>query len=476
LSRINTIPHNGLIRYLGLLNQERLLVASPKALAEVLTVKTYDFPKPPQVQAAVGRILGVGVIVAEGDEHKAQRKLLMPAFAFRHIKNLYPVFWTKSREMVQAMSGQLTTDAGADAAKQGDKTAGEFEIGNWASRAALDIIGVAGLGRDFGALQDPNNELNKTYRRLFRPSRAAQRLAILGLFLPTWIVNRLPVRRNDDIEHAAQFIRATCRDLIREKKEQMARKEALDPDITSVALESGGFTDEKLVDQLMTFLAAGHETTGSSLTWATYLLCRHPDVQTRLRDEVRSRLPPLSDPHASISSADIDSMPYLNAFCSEVLRYFAPLPLTPRIAARDTSICGETIPKGTRLFLGIWALNKDKALWGDDALEFRPERWLPRHEGAKPAASGGATSNYGYMTFLHGPRSCMGQNFAKAEMACLVAALVGSFEMELRDKALMDEDKLEIKGGLARPADGLWIRARVLDDGGGGYHHSAQKP
>jgi cytochrome P450 len=428
----------------------------------VLTTKNYEFPKPPEIQAAIGRILGIGVLVAEGDQHKSQRKLLMPAFAYRHIKNLYPIFWSKSRELVQKMSEKIATDDRRQESKSELGPANEFEIGEWGSRAALDIIGVAGLGRDFGALQDPSNELNRTYRQLFRPSKAAQRLALLALFLPEWVVTKLPFRRNDDVNQAAQFIRATCRDLIREKKERMARKEELDPDITSIALESGGFTDEGLVDQLMTFLAAGHETTGSSLTWAAYMLCVHPDVQARLREEVRSRLPSLRSPDTTINSADLDSLPYLSAFCSEVLRYFAPVRMIPRVAVHDTTLVGQRIPKGTRVILGVWAMNKSKALWGDDALEFKPDRWLPKFEGDTKAASGGASSNYAFMTFLHGPRSCIGQNFAKAEFACLVAALVGSFELELKNQEEADEAKLDIKGGVARPAKGLWIRAKVL--------------
>ena len=94
-------------------------------------------------------------------------------------------------------------------------------------------------------------------------------------------------------------------------------------DILSVALESGGFTDENLIDQLMTFLAAGHETTASAMTWAAYLLAKHPEVQTRLRAEIRENLPSISDTDTTVSSVDIDRLPYLTAVCNEVLRYLS---------------------------------------------------------------------------------------------------------------------------------------------------------
>lgn len=225
------------------------------------------------------------------------------------------------------------------------------------------------------------------------------------------------MQRNADIYAAARLIRAMCADLIKEKKEKLARKELVDLDILSVALESGAFSDENLIDQLMTFLAAGHETTASAMTWATYLLAKHPEVQARLRAEVREHLPPISSPEdtTTVSSMDIDRMTYLNAVCNEVLRYFSPVPLTLRVAACDTSIQGQFVPKGTQIMLVPWAVNKSVSLWGDDALEFNPDRWIPKSSNDKQAASGGATSNFAFLSFLHGPRSCIGLSFAKAE-------------------------------------------------------------
>jgi cytochrome P450 len=466
------VPNNGIIRYLGILNSERLLVASPKGLGEILTTKSYDWRKPARVTRSIGRILGVGVLLAEGEEHKQQRKNLMPAFAFRHVKDLYPVFWSKSREAVQAMTEQIQADAGK--LKPNDKTAGVekspiaadqavMEVGGWASRATLDIIGVAGLGKDFRAIADPHTDLYRTYSVVFKPSRQAQVLGLLQLFFPSWLVQRLPIKRNGEIEAAAGLIRETCRELIRVKKDKLDRKELTDVDILSVALESGGFTEENLIDQLMTFLAAGHETTATAMTWAIYLLSVHPEMQTRLRAEVRKHLPSVDD-EKGVSSLDIDHMPYLNAICMEVLRYFPPVPMTLREAAVDTVLCGQHIPKGTKAFLAAWATNKDKSLWGEDAGRFNPERWMPDESGNARATSGGASTNYANLTFLHGPRSCIGQAFARAEFACLLAAWVGRFEFELNDVKEMEEKNLVIKAGITtRPAKGMWVKARVLD-------------
>lgn len=425
----------------------------------------------------LGRILGLGIILSEGEEHKGIRKALMPAFAFRHIKGLYPIFWEKACEGAQAMAQQVLVDAAKkpSAASTGEpeKTAAEMEddrktgvlnVAGWSSRLTLDIIGVAGMGYNFRAIEDPTNKLFNTYNTVFQPSRQARLLQFISLFIPGWIVTRLPIRHNGEMTAAVKTIRQTCRDLIRHKKEKLGRKEPADLDILSVALENGGFSEENLVDQLMSFLAAGHETTATSLTWAIYLMCCHPEMQTRLRQEIRERLPSIDDHSATITSLEIDRMPYLNAVCSEVIRYFAPVPMTLREAVVDTTILGHRVPKGTRITLTASATNKDVNLWGPDAAKFNPDRWLPKFEGDKSAGLGGATSNYAMLTFLHGPRSCMGLTFAKGEFACMLATWVGRMEFALEDPELMDEEKIEVKSGItSRPAHGMRVKVKVLD-------------
>jgi cytochrome P450 len=269
------------------------------------------------------------------------------------------------------------------------------------------------------------------------------------------------MKRNGEIEAAAAVIRSTCRQQIRAKKEKLEKDELTDIDILSVALKSGGFTEEQLVDQMMTFLAAGHETTATAMVWAIYMLCLHPDVQTRLRKEIRQNLPSIEE-QATMTSQAIDHLPYLNAVLNEVLRYFPPVPLTIRESVRDTTIIGEFIPKGTRIMLIPKAVNKSESLWGPDALKFNPDRWLPSPTNPQ-SASGGAASNYSFMTFLHGPRSCIGQKFAQAEFACLLAAWVGRFEFALRDELEYDERNVLIKGGVtSKPAKGLHVKTKIV--------------
>ncbi|KAI9805943.1 MAG: hypothetical protein M1825_000557 [Sarcosagium campestre] len=451
---INTIPNAGLIYYTIFFNAPRVLLTTPAALAEVLQQKSYVFIKPPQFKRGISRILGDGILLAEGDEHKAQRKNLMPAFSYRHIKDLYPVFWSKARDLVQAIEFSIKTPS--EVASEDPSDPAVVEIGQWASRATLDIIGLAGMGQDFNNLENKDNTLATTYRSLFKPPSNEKFLIALAILFPDWLLVLFPFERNVVLNSAQRVIRKTCRDLIREKKEKMEKQQDTGVDILSVALKSGGFSEANMVDQLMTFMAAGHETTASSLIWAAYCLCKHPKVQERLREEVRANLPSVSDSGTVATAANIDSLAYLHAVCHEVLRVFPPVPLTFREASEDTTILGQTIPAGTAVVIAPWAINKSVELWGEDADEFNPERWL----GPGRANTGGANSNYAFLTFLHGPHGCIGQGFAKAEFACLLAALVGRFEMELADK----DFKLEVRGTItSKPADGLRLRLKLID-------------
>ena len=152
---INSVANTGLIRYRYFFNKERVFLTSPKALSEVLVTKNYEFPKSPDARMSLGQLLGFGVLVAEGDEHKHQRKNLMPAFKYHHIHDLYPIFWEKSAEMVEAVTQEIAEGKYPSTTLNGSKAA-VVEFADWLSRCTLDIIGLAGMGFDFHAIQDPS--------------------------------------------------------------------------------------------------------------------------------------------------------------------------------------------------------------------------------------------------------------------------------------------------------------------------------
>lgn len=157
-------------------------------------------------------------------------------------------------------------------------------------------------------------------------------------------------------------------------------------------------------------------------------------------------------------------MPYLHNVCREVLRLFPPVAVTIRVAVKDTTICGQYIPQNTTIMIPPWAVNGSTELWGPDAAEFKLERWQQRSgsgggggSSSSSTAAENVSTNYQFLTFLHGPRSCIGQSFAMGEFQCLVAAWVAAFETELSDPGFVPV----IKGGIsAKPRDGLHVRVR----------------
>ena len=194
-----------------------------------------------------------------------------------------------------------------------------------------------------------------------------------------------------------------------------------------------------------------------------YLLARHPEIQERLREEVKANLPDPTDPDLAgdVDIASIlDSLPLLNGVCQETLRLYPTVPITIRIARRNTSLCGTPIPRLTQIMLCPWATNRSPHLWGDNAEEFVPERWIDP-DTQKPNNTGGAPSNYAILTFLHGPRSCIGQGFAKAELKALVAVFVGRFDIQMKDPS---EDVIPAGVITTKPKNGMNLRLRRLGD------------
>lgn len=375
------------------------------------------------------------------------RKNLLPAFSYRHIKNLYPLFWAKSVEMVRLIEKELVS---------GSVENNTVQIGDWARRATLDIIGLAGMGCDFEALTRPDNVLHQSYKTLISQPLSEKLLFLVGVLThPRYTLN-FPTARNREIRDCNARIREAARAVIRQRT---SRKQdtGRDIDIISVAQQSGMFDEENLIDQAMTFLGAGHDTTAASLQWAIYALCKYPGVQKRLRDEVRTHLPGISFTKPNKTSAStFENTHYLSAFCNEVLRFYPAIPKTVRKAVVNTTIVGKFIPKGTLIVLSPEITNHMTELWGPDAGNFDPERFLKSGK----AHAGDAASNFANLSFLHGPRSCIAQGFAKAELACLVAAMVGRFQMVLRypDAELQTHETLTLA-----PADGILAVLTPLD-------------
>ncbi|CAG7936706.1 unnamed protein product [Penicillium salamii] len=444
---IRTVPNKGLIRLYIVGNFEWLFPTNVEALMEILVKKSYDFEKPEFIEHVLKQNIGDGLVLAKGDVHKAQRKILLPAFSSRQIQNLRSVFWSKGVQMAKMIDKHLSSR---------DTSNNSIQISEWSDRVTLDIIGKAGMGVEFRSLETPGNALTQAYHKLAMPSASEKLLIVLCVALSCpKLIYKFPTKRNREINEARQIVRDAARSVIEQGKTNKSSLEE-PQNILSVAMHNGSFSDEGLVDQAMNFLSAGHETVSSAFQWSVYALCKHQDIQLRLREEIRANLPPLSAEPTQNHDLSLKNLPYLNAFCSEVLRFYPPIPKIARRAVRDTSIAGEFIPKGSHVVISPRIMNRMPELWGSNASDFNPDRFM---------ASGTPTedntfSNQSFMTFLHGPRSCIAQGFAKAELAFLVASITGRFHMELQ----CPDAELQITEATTMvPSDGVMARFTPLD-------------
>lgn len=318
------------------------------------------------------------------------------------------------------------------------------------------------MGRDFQSLTHDRNQVSDSFQVILEPSRDKIVFLALNFILPQWISRKLPLKLNGVLDTETGFLRRVCGEIVQEKRFAMSRKSAEqepEADILGSMLQNSDFTNSELIDQMLTFLAAGHETTASALTWACYLLSLHQDVQRRLREEIRARIPSASSP---ITWNVLESLPLLNGVCQEVLRLYPTVPTTIREAVRDTTVAGTRIPKGTHILLCPYAINRCPLFWGATGEQFIPERWIDYGKNGEPIANrhGGASTNYAQITFLHGQRSCIGKDFSRAELRCAVAGLVGRFGFGLQDP----EQEIHVAGAVTTKAvEGMHLRMYRVD-------------
>ncbi|KAK1760214.1 cytochrome P450 [Echria macrotheca] len=441
-------PNEGIVVLQG--QATSLLLTKPGPLADVLVHHPYDFAKFEYVRDFLRPVLGDGLVVVEGERHKFLRRNAQGAFKFGVVRELYGMMWEKAVAFSEVLQRRVVQEEAEE-----EEAGTRVEMNGWASKVTLDIIGIAAFGRDFQVLTHHDDPLIRNYDELMRPGRAKFFYFIVSAMMPRWVVRWMPWRVARMFEQTTASIKAICGDMVRDKAEAIARAkdDGEHLDILSMLIKTSNFSSSELVDQLLTFLAAGHETTSSVFTWATYLLSTRPVLQQALRSEILTAFPSFPDVPQDVEIASVlEHLPYLNGILSETLRLFPTVPVTVRVAVRDTTLSGYPINKGTEIVLSPWQVNRYTEIWGPDATKFRPERWIVD---GKFDPTGGVASNYAHMTFLHGPRACIGQGFARAELRCLLAAFAGRMRWEL-DMA----EGTVVPGGVItiRPVNGLYLR------------------
>ncbi|KAF8318459.1 cytochrome P450 [Clavulina sp. PMI_390] len=484
-----------IVRYDGFLKSPRISITDPRALHHVLISEPYKFPKPPFVRKMLASALGEGLVIVEGEDHRRQRKIMNPSFGPAHIKSLYPVFMEKSHQANVMLSFVQTSSA----------VPAPLDMYDFANRATLDVISSAGFGYEVNAIERGNeNELAAAFNDLFsavsdvRPAQILRSFfPVLSQIIPDWSPRVTATTR------ATETMRRIGDELTEEKKRNAINAATLlsrspeksetpgveasqlggSKDLLSILVKanmaidlkpSQKLSDTEVAAQISTFLLAGNDTTANAITWGIYGLCKYPSTQKALRQELVDAFNTLGD---SPTLEELNALPYLDAVVRETLRRYSPVMATTRVASRDSVLplakpfvdtAGTThgtlfIPKGATIFVPIGHMQTNCAVWGPDALEFRPERWL--HENASLLPEGvNEMPSIAFPTFLAGSRACIGFRFTLAEMKLIFYDLIRvmNFELAVPPEEIEGRTSIVTRPRLAsRPSEGWQLPVLV---------------
>ncbi|KAK4702381.1 hypothetical protein P7C70_g3843, partial [Phenoliferia sp. Uapishka_3] len=512
----------GVVRYRGFFGEDRIFFTDPAALSHILVTHSYDYPKPQEVRGNLSRILGKGILFAEGEDHRRQKKIMTPAFSPSALRDLTPLFFELSYKMRDMWTGLIesgTNDQRAfksPAAMEDFKASAEdgviaIEVMKWMSRLTLDIIGRAGFGYSFDSLDEKENLLGDAFSGLLSSSvstpspRGLLIQRTLGSLITRFpfILNYVPNDRIKAVTKAFSTMDSESRKIVDVRRSELeADGEGGGKDLLSLLLKANAAGDAKMqmsdaelqgqmtvglspfprflqstddCQYLQTFILAGHETTSTALTWTLWKLAKYPVVQEKLRREIReARKKAKDEGREELGSDELNSLEYLDAVCREILRTESPVSATIRSSAKDdmiplsAPITGRSgrkitsipIKAGDVLFLSINAANFNKAVFGEDADDFRPERWIEGHVGEKQAGVGVYSQ---LLTFLAGLQVQLARDegvrarffsddtvgeanihtLASAESRIL-SVLVDSFEFDEREPGLAIERRSAI--------------------------------
>ena len=181
-----------------------------------------------------------------------------------------------------------------------------------------------------------------------------------------------------------------------------------------------------VADAAMNYLSAGRDTTAQSLTWTFYLLMRYPSTVPKILSELENQL--TTNSQLTLESLLPLSLPYTNAVFNESLRLYPPVPIEIKECSTATIFPdGTSLPKGAVVMWIPWAMGRSRSIWGVDADEFRPERWLDTSPGDQKLISRTA---FEFPVFNGGPRACLGKKMAEALAVAVIASLLPKFEFE----------------------------------------------
>lgn len=364
-------------------------LAHPDHLKRVLLTEREKFEKSDDFTIAFGE----GLLTVEGEEWQQQRDVLQPLFRRDSVMDYADGMVEQIRRRSERWS-------------HGDRLdlQGEF------TDMTLDVLFATVLGREL--VLDGDEAIRSAAESLhdwFIPT---------SYLLPTWIPT--PARRR--FRRAKETLQDEAQRLLDEKAGDAPTDPTQAEDLLSllVGLREAGVTDsamlsdERLRDQMVTIIFAGHDTTTTSLTFAFWALANHPDVRDRFHAEVDE----LDGPP---TMADVDDLPVTDRVVTETLRLFPPVYSLPRkTAAEDVAVDGYRISADSRVILPIRHIQRDER-WFDDPETFDPSRWtddLRRN-----------LHDFAYAPFGGGPRICIGREFALLEAKLALATIGRNYDL-----------------------------------------------
>ncbi|KAB5587723.1 Cytochrome P450 family protein [Ceratobasidium theobromae] len=413
---------------------DQVWISDPRAMHEILIKSHEDFPQPDLLLEWTKLLVGPNIITTTGRKHKLQRK-----------------FTDVVISQVQLQGGNT----------------GIIDIYTWMNYIALEMIGQAGLGHSFDVMSGKEPEYLSASRDM---TTLILNLWYLIPFL-SWftklgsahfrrfVIDHLPFRSIQELKKVTDTLDETAIGIYRQKKHALERgtldlEIAAGNDIMSLLLKQNEvvpqdeqMSEEEIIGQINGLIFAGHDTTSAALARTLYLLAQYPDTQAKLHSEVR-------EAHEfygkDLDYDQLNSLNYLDAVCRESLRLYTPGPFLARVSQKDgllpllypvkgrdgTHITSVPVKKGTFIHLSLDAANRDKRTWGEDADIFNPSRWLePLPSSVEQSKMPGIYSST--MTFLGGPRACLGFKFAQLEMKLLLSNLVSRFKFELCEDVII---------------------------------------
>ncbi|KAJ8765797.1 hypothetical protein K2173_014919 [Erythroxylum novogranatense] len=208
--------------------------------------------------------------------------------------------------------------------------------------------------------------------------------------------------------------------------------------------------DKFLRDTILNFLIAGRDTTSVALTWFFWLLSKNPEAVSKIREELGRATPPesseQSDRKRIFETRELKHMVYLHGALCEALRLYPPVPFQHKLPVKeDTLPSGHTVNPKTKILFSLYAMARMSSIWGDDCLEFKPERWISEHGGIKHEPS------YRFLAFNAGPRTCLGKEVAFIQMKAVAATIIYNYDVHVADEQIVSPSVsiiLHMKHGL----------------------------